>query len=41
MKKYISYCKTCNKNICLYCGDEHNNHEINLYKIEDKDKKIN
>jgi len=39
--RYIAYCKTCNKNICLYCGNEHINHEIALYKIEDKDKKIN
>ena len=40
-EKYISYCKKCNKNICLYCGNEHNNHEINIYKILDKNKKIN
>ena len=40
-EKYSSYCKKCNKNICAYCGNEHNNHEITLYKIEGKDKKIN
>ena len=39
-EKYISYCKNCNKNICINCSKEHNNHEINLYKIEEKDNKI-
>ena len=39
-EKYISYCKNCNKNICIYCSNEHNNHEVNLYKIENKDNKI-
>ena len=39
-EKYISYCKNCNKNMCIYCSDEHNNHETNLYKIQDKNNKI-
>ena len=40
MKKIISFCKNCNKNICINCSKEHNNHEIYLYKIEEKDNKI-
>ena len=36
-EKYISYCKTCNKNICSICLGNHNNHDIisytELYKL--------
>jgi hypothetical protein len=39
---YNSYCNDCNKNICLKCFDEHNNHKIEnfekLYISEDKIK---
>ena len=23
---FIKYCKTCNENLCIICGSEHNNH---------------
>ncbi len=29
---YVEYCVKCNKDICLSCEDEHNNHETIFYK---------
>ena len=31
-KKYISYCKKCNKNLCIKCEEGHKNHKIKSYK---------
>ena len=40
-EKYISYCQKCKKNICIICmSDAHSNHELNIFKIFDKNKKI-
>ena len=37
---YIKYCKTCKKNICIWCK-EHNNHEtIELEKLEPNQEKF-
>ena len=38
--KNIYHIIKSNKNICINCSKEHNTHEINLYKIEEKDNKI-
>ena len=40
-EKYISYCKTCKKNICLICKNNHDAHEaIEYSKILIKDDKL-
>ena len=42
---YTFYCKSCNKNICIFCEKEHNEHEIISFgkEVEDieKSKSIN
>ena len=38
-ENYISYCKNCKKNICSICGDN-TTHEINKYKLPNKEKKL-
>ena len=39
-EKCISYCKKCKRNICVLCMNSHKKHEIDIYKIPDKNKKI-
>ena len=29
--KFISYCKICNKNLCMICESEHNNNHQLIY----------
>jgi len=31
-ESYISYCKKCKRNLCIFCENQHNNHEIILYR---------
>ena len=39
-EKHISYCKNCKNNICSICLNEHENHNIELYKTINKEKNI-
>ena len=39
---YISYCYTCNMNLCVKCEEEHKNHRIKSFKeIKPNEKRIN
>ena len=33
MKQFSSFCKKCQKNICIDCEEEHKNHEIYNFDI--------
>ena len=40
-KKYVGYCTSCNKNICLLCTSNHSGHELlQLNEIQPPTKKI-
>ena len=40
-EKYNSYCKECKKNICMFCENNHNDHELIYYgKLIIEDNKI-
>ena len=39
-ESYFGYCNECNKNICISCENEHNNHNIITYGKIIKDKDI-